>query len=44
LEQWRFNPPTHVIFALAQALDQFDAVRDTIKEMEEETGAPAQAA
>ncbi len=23
--QWRFTPPTHVIFAFAQALDQFDA-------------------
>ena len=23
--QWRFTPPTHVIFALAEALDQFDA-------------------
>ena len=23
--QWRFTPPTHVIFALAAALDQFDA-------------------
>ena len=23
--QWRFTPPTHVIFALARALDQFDA-------------------